>query len=81
MLRILVSVATYIGILNTIITILYSHRQGRNNSILIHDIALRLTHFSCFMTTVPLFLPLSTRLGAVRTNSRGKSALTHRLRL
>jgi hypothetical protein len=30
MLRILVSVATYIGILNTIITILYSHRQGRN---------------------------------------------------
>jgi hypothetical protein len=30
MLRILVSVATYIGILNTIIIILYSHRQGRN---------------------------------------------------
>jgi hypothetical protein len=33
MLRILVSVATYNGILNTIITILYSHRQGRNTSI------------------------------------------------
>jgi hypothetical protein len=31
MLRILVSVATYIGILNTIIIILYSHRQGRNS--------------------------------------------------
>ena len=58
MLRVLVSVATYIGILNTIITILYSHRQGRNIIL-----SININSFIFYLYPLELGCIVSTSLG------------------